>query len=652
MGRGNRVQPAGGAPFHGVSHVARPATLGLRDPGGSSLLRRIRVAGSGIGAPNANNTPNMRSAAHSMAHPPAGFLPWIALAALAGGACAPPQPPSPPWLELVQVRPEDRNGLFLNEELVLHFSAPVDLTSVTRDSVRVLGPAGDAAAGTLVVEGERVRFVPEPPLSPDLSDGGLHPATAYTVEVIGFPYPAGVRSVDGAPLSATWRFGFRTVEVRGLETPAFADDSPGVAAPLVPASRTVRPDEPIVLDAGEPLDPRSLRSEDFLLEKPDGRAVRVAARLVENHDPHALPSRGGTRLELLPERPLRTGRYVLRQRPGLVDFGGNPVPVAVRGGIELFVAGADLREVFVEGFLGTTRRSSRAVAGADGTAYWGGDGLVTIRWPAAAGDGRRGEVSLKGEVVEADIAATRLEVPSAASARLPETGLVVLRSQGRLRVAGLLERRSAAGPPMRFEAQEPLSHWLRRAAAEGGPWTVLVAGGDLVVDGKIHVDGPLLLVAGGRLRVIGEVESAADELWLLGDGGGPGLPPWASRAPLVIDAPEANRLRAPLTFAVLTDPLPPLGGVTRWLDAGVVAEDRGGTLRVRYVPAGAELSGPPESWGAREHPGALRGAAALLVLVELSVDPPPADLEVPVPWRPPVVDEVYLVFERGKTGTR
>ena len=136
----------------------------------------------------------------------------------------------------------------------------------------------------------------------------------------------------------------------------------------------------------------------------------------------------------------------------------------------------------------------------------------------------------------------------------------------------------------------------------------------------------------------------------LGDGGGPGLPAWASRAPLAIDPPERNPLRAPLTFAVLTDPLPPLAGVSHWLDAGVVAEDRGGSVRVRYVPAGADLTGPPETWGAREHPGALVGVPALSLLVELSMPAAPEDPGVPVPWRPPVVDEVHLVFERGEGG--
>lgn len=589
---------------------------------------------------------------------PSAARAWVRLAAgcalapLGAPSCSRPEAPPPPRLELVQIRPQDREGLFLNEELVLHFSDPVDLTSVTRASVAVRDERGAPAAGTLVVEGERVRFLPSPPLSPDLSDGGFRPGTGYTVEVLGFPHPFGLRSVEGAPLSATWRFGFRTVDARSPDAPAFADGTPGVAAPLVPAARTVRPDEPIALDAGEPLDPRSLRSEDFVLEGPDERLVRVAARLVENHDPAEIPPRGGTRLELLPERPLVPGRYVLRQRPGLVDFGGNPVLIALRGGVELFVAGAELREVFVEGFLGTTRRSSRAVPGADGTAHWSGDGLVTVRWPAAAGEGGLGEVLLEGDVAETDLAATRLEVPPGATARLPAEGLVVLRAQGRLRVAGRLARSGASGPPIGFRAGETLSAWLARAAAEASPWTVLVAGGDLVVEGSIEVDGPLLLVAGGRLRVIGRTRSAADELWLLGDGGGPGLPAWASRAPLEIDPPERNVLRVPLTFAVLTDPLPPLGGVTRWLDAGVIAEDRGGSVRVRYVPTGADLAGPPESWGAREHPSVLVGASALSVLVELTIVPPQADPEVPAPWRPPVVDEVYLVFERGEGEAR
>src|SRR5690606_15277391 len=149
-------------------------------------------------------------------------------------------------------------------------------------------------------------------------------------------------------------------------------------------------------------------------------------------------------------------------------------------------------------------RSPVAVPGVDGTAQWAGDGLVRVRLPAAAGDGGAGRVELNGAVEDSDVHAVSLHVPTDATAKLTAEGLVVLRAQGSLVIDGRLERAdsgAAALGELEPAAGDTLSIWLARAGELGAGWTVLVAGGDLVVRGELEVDGPLLLVAGGMLRI-------------------------------------------------------------------------------------------------------------------------------------------------------
>ena len=87
--------------------------------------------------------------------------------------------------------------------------------------------------------------------------------------------------------------------------------------------------------------------------------------------------------------------------------------------------------------------------------------------------------------------------------------------------------------PAGVEGPLALSEWLADVAVADPAWTVVIAGGDLVVRGSIEVGTPLLLVAGGRIRVYGRVRAAEDQLRLLGRGGGSDLNPTASPADLL-----------------------------------------------------------------------------------------------------------------------
>ncbi|MFT7485698.1 MAG: hypothetical protein ACI9F9_001548, partial [Candidatus Paceibacteria bacterium] len=114
-------------------------------------------------------------------------------------------------LEQMLPRPSAREGVYLNEALVFHFSGPIDSSSVTRESLSVRPLNGSQpASGSYEVDGDRIRFLPELGLAKDLSDGGLKPGTRYVVTLLGFPAPDGLRSTAGHPLARSARFEFET----------------------------------------------------------------------------------------------------------------------------------------------------------------------------------------------------------------------------------------------------------------------------------------------------------------------------------------------------------------------------------------------------------------------------------------------------------
>src|SRR5262249_29210405 len=148
-------------------------------------------------------------------------------------------------------------------------------------------------------------------------------------------------------------------------------------------------------------------------------------------------------------------------------------------------------------------------------------------------------VELRSAPAEPDLRATRLAIPAGAVVDLSESpGSLVLRSQTSIEVRGRLVRHGTgrASDPLTQELEGaealPGSHrpsfssWLQsllhpEQPGSRGPWTVLIAGGDLRVakGASIEVDGPLVLVAGGLIRVEGTVHTSG-RLWRSLGGGG------------------------------------------------------------------------------------------------------------------------------------
>ncbi|MBM3977124.1 MAG: hypothetical protein FJ299_09055 [Planctomycetes bacterium] len=581
-------------------------------------------------------------------------------------------------------------GVFLNEALVFHFSEALDGRSVTRATMRIRDEAGRPAEGEFWVEEERLEFRPRVPLLADLSDAGFRPGRTYTVELLGYPLPDGLRSRSGTVLAGCWRGTFHCAapaDAAQAPTPLFEDASLDRAAPLTLVGQEVATNAPILLACAEPLDPRSVTAQGIELRffGPGARAdvpaeprpIEVEVRLTRNSPNGALlelrprAAGGASGTELTGAR-LEPGEYHLwidparstlsdlgghRCRPAWLALGAPTAPVHVRR--------ADQENPVASwraSFLDAAQRSPKAVDGVDGTAHWANRGQVSIRFPLAAGDGSAGEQQLAGREDRTDVHATSLQVPGELEL-LADSGLVVLRAQRRLEIAGELrracgtpERRRQPGethaawtqrvrplpPPARPQGRFPapdgatLTQFLASAEAAAEHWTVLVAGGDLVIGGAVRVDGPLLLVAGGWVRAAGPVE--AREVWILREGGGQHIREPLRQAPLWIDEPTANPLREPMHVAVMSAPLRPMLGVERWVRASASARAGGGRWRVTYLGERERAGSGLEIVGPVDDPALLQGCGALQLRLDLWMEPGGM-------WDPPGIDEVEVHWD-------
>jgi len=125
-----------------------------------------------------------------------------------------------------------QEGLFLNQRIILQFTEPLRPSSVNTDTVqirRVTGGFSVPARGDLVVDRDRIVFVPTLPSDTSLSDAGLQADTEYRILLPGFPNSTTVRSVRGRPLSIDFRTTFKTRS----SPPLLVDTIPG--APRVEA---------------------------------------------------------------------------------------------------------------------------------------------------------------------------------------------------------------------------------------------------------------------------------------------------------------------------------------------------------------------------------------------------------------------------------
>jgi len=489
---------------------------------------------------------------------------WLLLGALLVLACG--RRPEDEPLVLLEFRQNELDSVALNEELVFFFSRDLEPGSITTDSVRVFDGAGREVRGERRLRGDALSFLPELPCRHDLSDGGFRPGGDYTVILGGFPRPDGLRALDGALLSASLRLRFRTASPE-QGTVLFLDPF----APPFPLRLRARSSNPLVLEDGrlvlearEALDPSLVPDARFELRRGPEEVVPARLELVQNR-------RDGARLEVVPlgaglDRRLEPGTYYFTLRDDLRTLGQRTLEPAWRREVPLALI-VPSRHVRVD-FSARDERPPEVPADCDGTALVLSDGsALRVRYPAAAGDGRDGRVVLEQVPGQHELSASRLEVPAGVTLDLSEVrGPLVWRSQGALQIAGRVLRRTGdAGTAGRLarelreladglsntapEDRPPLSAWLARVLASDENWTVLIAGGDLRVPpgGALDLDGPVVLVAGGWIRVAGEVRCEGD-LWKTPEGGGGILVHGGAigHLPLRLDPPLTNPLVEPL----------------------------------------------------------------------------------------------------------
>ena len=101
------------------------------------------------------------------------------------------------------------SGIPLNQPLIFTFNKALDPTSITPDSLRVIGALGPFFE-TPVVDGNLCALIPTIPNFANFSDAGLQPGVTYTVSMPVFPAPSTIRAVGGGPLIAAESFTFVT----------------------------------------------------------------------------------------------------------------------------------------------------------------------------------------------------------------------------------------------------------------------------------------------------------------------------------------------------------------------------------------------------------------------------------------------------------
>lgn len=273
------------------------------------------------------NTRRTRSIASALS------LTAIAVAILV--SCGDPPPP----FEVRSIMPEpDAGRVRLNEPLALVFSADVDPSSVSEESV-VVSSSGARVDGEVSARGARITFQPAPSSRADLADGAFPPDAQIEVRIGAFPSRTGVRSADGRPLSNPYRTSFRTSPLAdpGPDGP-FLDVVPNQAPRLADGQPLLLVDGWLRLRFSEPLWAGSIEEDTVQLQFDDLDRTRVPTevRLVQGVDHADLFIRpvGG----LVPGTP-----YHLIIAGGLSDLAGDAMTVTITKRIEIDIETEALR---------------------------------------------------------------------------------------------------------------------------------------------------------------------------------------------------------------------------------------------------------------------------------------------------------------------
>jgi hypothetical protein len=426
--------------------------------------------------------------------------------------------------------------LFLNQDVTVYFSEPVDPLSVTADTFRIVDQSGLGVDGRLRVGTRSITFEPIPPVKASLDDGSLRPGRDYVLEVAGLPLWNAVRSTNGQRLERGFSLRLRTVaadpRAEGFSSP-FLPVGTGVEAFAVQGGHGLR----VAADTGRlrlqfnlPVLPTSAspdavqvwrlypgRAEPELLAVSEVTAVAEAP----GHAPYGsvvevritpgvlrpadlvyvtFPRDGAAQFRDYLGWPLAATDAVLSfsVQPGdrvrLLQLGGREPWHFEPGSGELipFAAREDGRA--------EPLCHRDAGSGAFGVFRPSRDVVLTPHEPVDRGDGTR-VVSADG-----DFPFQAIDVPDGVTVVVRSPTPVTLRARGGIRIRGRLvldvptvEHRWAQG------ASVPIEGLLAGAPC------ALVAGGDVRVEGRVELADPraegtaLTIVAGGGLIASGRL---------------------------------------------------------------------------------------------------------------------------------------------------
>jgi hypothetical protein len=433
--------------------------------------------------------------------------------------------------------------VFLNQELTVTFSEPVDALSVTPDTVRVVDDAGHAVPWLRREVGSKlVRLYPRAPVTAGLDDGSFVPGRTYWLEIAGYPQINAVRARGGSILRQSVRVPIPVVGREGTrDYPRPLHYAPGEHEPF--ALDLGRPPQ-VQLESGLltlhftlPPFPPSVRPQAFIIQRFGTTLQRVevtTARIAR--DPVRQDAGVIVELQLRADPAIKRGDYlalVLADGPDAVlDYAGRAVSAAFgsehgpdRGpwqiavhsdtehGIARIMASdspvLEPQDLATPGF--DVRDRSRIVPLVRRAAGSGVHGVLRPPESWRLGPGEALALA-QGRVVRADatLELAALDIP--AGVRLTIGGFtepVRILISGAMRIAGEVVLETPRDPVPLFP---DAVRQVQEDNLDGLAGCVFVVAGDIEVSGRVeHVHeraamGPALaLVCGGRLQVSGRI---------------------------------------------------------------------------------------------------------------------------------------------------
>ena len=223
-------------------------------------------------------------------------LPVLAMGC-GGGSSSGGQSGTGGTLVLIDVSVGDFDGVPLNEIIEFEFSDVLDPDTVRPDTIQIrLGPNwGKQVPGDYQVDGRFVYFYPRLPVLPDLSDGGLQPASDYRITLPGQPKVATVRSAGNDRLKKKFVESFRTAAAGdpNLFRDNFIDPLPPQVLFVNPpdGAGEVAADAEITITFNRrPLQPATVNTSNITLTMvermgvPVNRPISGIPTLIQSHD--------------------------------------------------------------------------------------------------------------------------------------------------------------------------------------------------------------------------------------------------------------------------------------------------------------------------------------------------------------------------------